>query len=239
MLTIVDAQKAMKEARGTFDVKTTNKVYVRTKTDPTMLTDDQVAAHTVVMGCLAQANGPDKAELQKAIRRNKNQLESAKARLRTNNPNGGTPYERGKKMKEDNMLYVATGNCGEQAAVAAFLAITADRSIQAKTYLVTVCPPGDHVFCVTNLATAAAPSWKTVADMENDLGFGIIIDPWMNFVCDVYEYKKKAKERMDRWLSKGKRIWWQGNNGKYGGWYQPGGDYVARFLDSRLMYEAA
>jgi len=229
------AEKAMEDARGTFAVKTTNKVYVSPKTNPGMLTDSEVSGQTKLMELM-----PKTAELDKAIRRNKDQLASTAFNLRTNNPQNGTPYERGKKMSEDKMC-LATGNCGEQAAVAAFLAIKSDPNVKAKTYLVTVCPPGDHVFCVTDLSTA--PSWKNVADMVKDFGncFGIVIDPWMNFACHVSEYEQEAEKKMKQWLSKGKRIWWQGNDVKNPkvGWYQPGGDYVARFLDSPLTYEKA
>ena len=141
-------------------------------------------------------------------------------------------------MYESLVKFIATGNCGEQAAVAAYRAIEIDGSVRETTWVAGVTAPGDHAFCVVGVA---GPTWKTVAAMANDVTnmFGIVIDPWMHLVCYAPQYPKVSGEKMQKWLAAGKRISWTGNDGNANGWYQPSGNYAARLLDSTLRFEKA
>jgi hypothetical protein len=141
-------------------------------------------------------------------------------------------------MYAKGQIYKRTGNCLEQAAVAAYLAVVADEANRGTTYVVEVTPPGDHTFCV--VGASRRPVWRTVAEMaDGRSGLAVVIDPWMHFACYAAEYPLFAAGKLQQWLARGKRIFWRGTDMKSDGWYQPSGDYAARFLDSPLSYEAA
>jgi hypothetical protein len=240
-LTMKQAWEIVKKARETFSEKTNNKIYAKSSTSPNPLPDasDAIEAASGRMAIdLVNANLERGQELTKAIARNNTVVSSDKTDLRKWNQKTGTPYQRGGAMTTWGKLFESTGNCGEQSAVAAYLAIKADSTNRATTYLVKVTKPGDHVFCVVD--ADGQPTWRTVGDMKTaiDSTFFIVIDPWMNFACLAPEYPDMAADKMNKWLARGKRIYWEGNNCKSPGYYQPGGDYIARFRDSRLAYES-
>jgi len=241
-MTLEQAKQVMEEARRAFSLKTTNKMFDNLQLgQPAMVTWVETINETEKM--LAELRfsvGAREAELKKAVTFNQRTLKSIHSDVRANNPspNTGSPYTRGKIMFDRRELGHFTGNCSEQSAVAAYLAITIDWHVATSTYVVTIMPPGDHLFCVVGLT---GDGWPNVAAMKSD-GAGpqpIVIDPWMNFVCYASQYPEKAGDKMEKWLAVGKRIAWWGNDMKTHGWYQPGGDYVARFLDSKLKYQRA
>lgn len=236
-MTIEEAGKIANEARSCFGTKTTNKVYSSDKKSESVSWDKMTAETTSMYleEMRSDLSADRQKELHKFVKRNEAQLSSSELQMRTKNPRVGTPYERGKKMYESNAKDFATGNCGEQSAVAAYRAMVTDSASSLATYLVTVTSPGDHVFCL--VGTVVPPSWTKVSEMKNAAATLIVIDPWMHFACRASDYPARAGEKMDKWLKAGKRIYWSGNDGKKPGWYQPGGDYVARFLDSKLTYE--
>lgn len=234
----------MAKARSAFYERTTNKLFDKSNTDPAALPDTPRAIQAATQGMEDEVSSDDivlerKRELEKAIARNKSLEASDLVNLRAKNPDGYCPFERGKRMFNRSKHTKAAGNCLEQSDVAVFLSCKADKGSNRTTYLVKVNPPGDHGFCI--VGASKKPSWTSVESMSNDVSSDsiIVIDPWMHFVCKATEYPRKASEKMQQWLGRGKRIFWNGNDTNSSGWYQPGGDYVARFLDSKLSYESA
>jgi hypothetical protein len=240
-LTMKQAWEIVELARKTFSEKTTNKIYAKSNTSRNPL-PNTYSAIEVASGRMAVdivANLERQQELTKAIARNNTAASSMKTGLRDKNEERGTPYQRGRAMMTCGVLYKSTGNCHEQSDVAAYLAISDDPTNRATTWLVELQPPGDHVFCVVD--ADAEPKWKKVGDMKTAIEstFFIVIDPWMKIACLAPEYPDMAAAKMNKWLARGKRIFWQGNDGNSPGFYQPGGDYVARFLDSELAFVKA
>lgn len=239
-MTLEEAKRAMQESRRAFGVRTTNKIFDNTQlAQPDMVTYEQAVNEIDKMRSeLRFSVGAREAELEKAIRFNQRTISSIRSKIRANNPRGGTPYQRGKTMFDSPISALATGNCMEQSAVAAYRAITLDGGVRNSTGVVTIKPPGDHMFCIVGLTGSL---WRNVASMKNDSAIPrpIVIDPWMNLVCYASQYPDEAGSKIQKWLSVGKRIFWWGNDQNRIGWYQPGGDYVDRFLDSNLGYEPA
>jgi hypothetical protein len=240
-LTLEQARKIMRQTRDAFSERTVNKIFAKSSADPAVLPFETGSgdAWLLMKAEAASADAERKRELEKAMARNVTASHSINSELRLRNPpkSSGTPYERGKEMFTKGQIYKRTGNCLEQGAVAAYLAIKADATNRATTYVLTVEDPGDHVFCV--VGASQKPAWRTVADMERGFALAIVIDPWMHFACYAAEYPRFASGKLQQWLARGKRIFWSGNDMKSNGWYQPAGDYEARFLDSPLSYEPA
>jgi hypothetical protein len=238
MMTLDEAHAIMREARSKFGRKTLNKVYgvASQEESPAMIAYDDLAAATNANRAFQSAVDPTSAlhqQLQKAIDRNTTREDSRAKKLRDTHPvDILPPYMRGEIMCQRADTENMVGNCAEQACVAVYLVLRKDP--QAGVWFVTIAAPGDHAFVVVGPATE--PAWPTVAGMTTAADTDLVIDPWLNLACQAKTYPTCAADKLRKWLAESKRIYWKGNDGKTEGWYQPGGDYAARFQDSKLEY---
>ena len=174
---------------------------------------------------------------EKAARRNENVLKSQHNRPQMHAGEsffdvGMRIYNGGKRAE------FASGNCMEMAAVSAALAIATYRYAPDCVWGVMIDPPGDHAFC---LLSEHAPQWPNVAAMTSDMGApgAIVVDPWLNTVCEARGYWAAAQERVAAWSRKGKRIAWTGRYGDKFGWYDPSESYATAFGQGPLTFTPA
>ena len=236
-----EAMEIVADTRDIFNLKSTNKLYSKARNRPERMDWDAIDKDVDSMGrkeFRLTDDNDQKRELQKAIKRYNQLVTSKVGKERDKNVYFPTAYQRGQSIfdRRDDIA----GNCSEQSDVAAYLAIGLDRSIRDLTYIAELSNPGDHVFCVI-LRRSDPPSWRNVAEMIGGCtdALAFILDPWMNLSCYAASYRGMASAKMNKWLGQGKRIDWAGKDGKTGGWYQPGGDYLESFLYSPLKYEKA
>lgn len=133
-------------------------------------------------------------------------------------------------FKSTNQTFPA-GNCGEMAAVSAYLAISQGLAQASEVHIGTIYSPGDHVFC----AIGNQPSGSSVGTMT---GGALIVDPWLNTVCTAGHYFFDAQEKLKKWHRDGKRVISTSSTGELG-WYDPGGTYMTRFISAPLGFVLA
>ncbi len=122
---------------------------------------------------------------------------------------------------------VRSGNCGEMADMAAYLANECEHIPADQIYIGILSSPGQHVFCL--VADAVIPranrSAQTLFGFCKAAQNHLIIDPWLNTACLSGAYIRRTRERLIKWAGDGKRISWNGSQGQ--GWYPPAGEYMA------------
>ena len=137
-------------------------------------------------------------------------------------------YEKGKIIYASSDC--ASGNCGEMANVASYLAISVFSADRNEVWIGRITKPGDHVFCLVG----APPKAKSVQHMNNS---SLVIDPWLNTSCTASQYEHRAMAKFWKWHKQGKRIAFTGSVGY--GWYAPGGEYLDTFLTAPLSFVRA
>jgi hypothetical protein len=138
------------------------------------------------------------------------------------------------RYKKGKIIYAssdyASGNCGEMANVASYLAISVFGADRTEVWIGRITRPGDHVFCLVG----PAPKAKSVQQMNNS---SLVIDPWLNTSCTASQYEHRAMAKFWKWHKQGKRIAFTGSVGY--GWYAPGGEYLDTFLTAPLSFVRA
>lgn len=132
-----------------------------------------------------------------------------------------------------------SGNCYEMALVAAKLVHA--RFPDVKSYICSVRPPADHAFCL--LAPAAI---RETPDSIHDMCHAklaqsttwIVIDPWLNTACNAGTYQLNARDRLEKWTARLKRIAWSGADQNQPGWYPPTGSYSTALMTAPLKLKA-
>lgn len=140
-------------------------------------------------------------------------------------------YEMGESVYKSTNQNFAAGNCGEMAAVSAYIAISQGLAQASEVYIGTIGAPGDHVFC----AIGPQPSGASVGTMT---GSAVIVDPWLNTCCTAGEYFFDAQDKLKKWHRDGKRVLGTGPSGQLG-WADPGGTYATTFVTAPLTYVLA
>jgi hypothetical protein len=97
--------------------------------------------------------------------------------------------------------------------------------------------PADHGLCVvgepallTRLNGAAVNALGTTFKQNDDAW---AVDPWLGVCCLLHDYPNQARQKLNLWQSRNKRLSWNGAQGA--GWYPPGGEYAQSFLAARLQ----
>ena len=136
--------------------------------------------------------------------------------------NGGTAVEYGDHIHTKAIRY---GNCTEMACVAAHFVAEEDPSEETPISIVTTDGPGDHVFC----ALGPVFKWQKIDDPPQSARRAIVIDPWANICCLAPQYFEQFTERMNLWLTDGKRIAASRNR-----WISPDRSYLSALEKSKL-----
>lgn len=205
--------------------KSTNKLYNTSNAEAVSYPDMQTHANTQKV--MAEID-PDEL-LQKDVKRANNAvLARAKRPAVSAATVNRSRYEKGQIIYASSNY--ASGNCGEMACVASYLAISVFGADRNEVWIGTITKPGDHVFCLVGPKPAA----KSVEHMNNS---SFVIDPWLNTACTASKYEHRARVKFWKWHKQGKRIAFTGSVGT--GWYAPGGEYLDTFLTAPLSFTRA
>lgn len=153
--------------------------------------------------------------------------ESAKHRLK-----GAKSYEELAQMLIKVSILTRAGNCGEMAALSAYYTVKTKFIKQSLVYVGELSDPGDHAFCLVAPVKLddKFKKFSSVSDFtkERAAKSWLIIDPWLNVVCNANDYLTKGGQKLDKWATDGKRVAWHaGTQGP--GWYVPNGEYKTEF----------
>ncbi|MGE0425754.1 MAG: hypothetical protein AB7O88_26070 [Reyranellaceae bacterium] len=124
------------------------------------------------------------------------------------------------------------GNCGEQAALAAWFLLKSEFLRRNRIYTVEITHPGDHALCLVSQAPIPEAG-RTFASVGQFVRSSVarsylVIDPWLNTCCSADQYLLMGGQKLDKWQADGKRVSWHaGSQGP--GWYPPGGEYKNAF----------
>ncbi len=133
------------------------------------------------------------------------------------------------------------GNCGEQAALAAWYVLKSEFVRRDRIYIATINNPGDHVFCVVSELPIPAGG-QNYASVREFCGARVaasylVIDPWLNTSCAADQYLVLGRQKLNKWQTDGKRVCWHaGCQGP--GWYPPAGEYANLFAFAPLTITA-
>jgi hypothetical protein len=205
--------------------KSNNKLYNALTDEAVYPTDMKIQANT--QKALAEFD-PDEV-LQKDVRRAQHaNLSGINRTIVSAATANKSRYEKAKIIYASSDY--ASGNCGEMANVASYLAISVFGADRNELWIGRIAKPGDHVFCLVGPTPAA----KTVQQMNNG---SLVIDPWLNTSCTSSQYEHRAMAKFWKWHKQGKRIAFTGSVGY--GWYAPGGEYLDTFLTAPLSFVRA
>ena len=205
--------------------KSTNKLY-NTSIDEAVFSHD-MEAHANTQKALAEFDSDEL--LQKDVKR------ATHADIaRTTRPIVSAATANKSRYEKGKIIYAssdyASGNCGEMANVASYLAISVFGADRTEVWIGRITRPGDHVFCLVG----PTPKAKSVQQMNNS---SLVIDPWLNTSCTASQYEHRAMAKFWKWHKQGKRIAFTGSVGY--GWYAPGGEYLDTFLTAPLSFTRA
>lgn len=184
------AENARKHARTMFKLglKSGNKIYTQSATK--FRKPNQVNTRIV-----------NQHKVNKAIEANRTSARSI-AEMVTLNAHGPGEDEVNEiilKLLLDEKPEGRAGNCLEYALVARQHILGADPN--AKVTVVKLLD-GDHVFLAVGLASPEKLS-KDVRNWGQDVW---ICDPWANIACPCADFPRLWKEKLDRWMSRGKYL---------------------------------
>ncbi|MGH7077984.1 MAG: hypothetical protein ACREFU_07780 [Acetobacteraceae bacterium] len=150
-------------------------------------------------------------------------------------PRAGTAIDTGELIVR--LIGPRAMNCEELSCVACYYAFEdcKDKSI---IWRGSLTPPADHIFCFIG-SSANGLSNIVVSDLANSSLDIWAVDPWANVYCVIRKYPQLVAEKMERWTSYGKRIYWNGPDTRTAGWWAPKGKYGDKFLNSKLALSAA
>ncbi len=171
----------------------------------------------------------------KGTKRRNECLESRKHR-----PSGSnTDYKLAEQLVKMKLVD-RSGNCGEMAALSAYYALKIHLIKRDFIYIGSIYDKGDHAFCLIAQAPLKTSeldfaSVKEATELRAAKSW-LIIDPWLNTVCNADDYLNKTGTKLDEWAGDGKRVSWHGGSlGK--GWYVPNGEYKTEFGQAPLFLE--
>lgn len=208
--------------------KSNNKLYA-----PAGTTHDVLLAEDFVTGGIdiPAQSGRFQRRLEQKLHSDENRVTEAQLRM----ANLKTEMEFAEALIGLSDEGALAGNCSEMARVAAKL--VHDGFPDVKSYLCHVRPPADHAFCLL-----APELIREVPDSIHDMCHAkltqssrwFVIDPWLNTACHGGTYQLHARDRLDKWTGRLKRIAWSGADQNQPGWYPPTGSYSQALMTAPL-----